>query len=145
MLMFMSPSLVSVIPCNPNRLNGPPVCGLLLEFVSGNNDPILDFGGGPHGLGPDPPSVAADEFDITGLLWTLMLGDTARRLNSVASKSSSRARLRLNSCTGVGCCGALRVELRELGRSKGLANSVVDVDGVMSIARSSSEADDAPG
>lgn len=73
-----------------------------------------------------------------------MLGETARRLNKLGSKSSSRARLRLNSCTGVGC-GAFRAELRELGRSKGLANSVVDVDGVMSIARSSSEADEAPG
>lgn len=65
MLMFMSPSLVSVIPCNPNRLNGP-VCGLLREFASGNKDPIFDLGGGPHGLGP--ASVAADELDITGLL-----------------------------------------------------------------------------
>jgi len=69
-----------------------------------------------------------------------MLGETARRLNKLGSKSSSRPRFRLNSCMAVGCAS----EPRELGLSRGLANSKVDVDGVMSIAKSSSETDGGP-
>lgn len=143
MLMFISESLASVIPCNPTRFNVP-VCGLLLlrGLLSGKSEPRLDLGGGPQML--DPVSLIAGELGITGLLWALMLGETARRLKRLGSKSSSRPRFRLNSCMAVGCA-ALRSEPRELGRSKGLANSKVDVDGVMSIAKSSSETDGGPG
>lgn len=93
-----------------------------------------------------PESLNAGELGITGLLWALKLGDTARRLKRLESKSSSRPRFLLNSCIGVGCA-ALRVELRELGRSKGLTNSLFEptvVDGVMSIAKSSSEIEGGP-
>lgn len=116
MLMFINPSLVSVIPCKPTRFKVP-VCGLLrlLLVFSGKSDPIFDLGGGPQMLCPE--SLTAGEFGITGLLWVLILGETARRLNRLGSKSSSRPRFRLNSCImGVGC-GMLRAELRELGRS----------------------------
>lgn len=137
--MFISESLASVIPCNPTRFKVP-VCGLLLlrGLLSGKSEPRLDLGGGPQILGP--VSLIAGELGITGLLWALMLGETARRLNRFGSKSSSRPRFRLNSCMAVGCAS----EPREQGRSKGLANSKVDVDGVMSIAKSSSETDGGP-
>lgn len=146
MLMFINPSLVSVMPCRPTRFKVP-VCGLLrlLLVLSGKSDPIFDLGGGPQILWPE--SLTAGEFGITGLLWALILGETARRLKRLGSKSSSRPRFRLNSCImGVGCV-ILRAELCELGRSKGLANSLVEptvVDGVMSIAESSSETDGGP-
>lgn len=144
MLMLINPSLVSVIPCSPTRFNVP-VCGplRLLLLVSGKSEPMFDLGG-PQMLVPE--SLNAGELGITGLLWALKLGDTARRLKRLESKSSSRPRFLLNSCIGVGCA-ALRVELRELGRSKGLTNSLFEptvVDGVMSIAKSSSEIEGGP-
>jgi len=67
MLMFISESLASVIPCNPTRFKVP-VCGLLLlrGLLSGKSEPRLDLGGGPHILGP--VSLIAGELGITGLL-----------------------------------------------------------------------------
>jgi hypothetical protein len=93
-----------------------------------------------------PVSLTAGEFGMTGLLWTLMLGDTALRLKRLGSKSSSRRRFRLISVmAGKFACG---VELLDPGRSYGLANSAVldpsVVDGVISMAISSSDMADGP-
>lgn len=88
-----------------------------------------------------PVSLTAGELGITGLLWTLILGDTALRLNRFGSKSSSRRRFLLNSNIEIGCV-AIGVEQRELGLSLGFANSEVDpivVEGVISMERSSSD------
>lgn len=144
----MNPSLVSFIPCSPTRFRVPvwllPLRGpLSVAGRSGNSEPRLDLGG-PQMLGL--VSLTTGELGMTGLLCALMLGDTARRLKRFGSKSSSRRRFLLNSPTNP--AGApWDASLREPGRSLGLANSVVDptvVDGVISIARSSSETDEAP-
>lgn len=126
MLMFMNPSLVSFIPCSPTR-RGVPACEVFRFTASA-------FG-----------SFTTGELGMTGLLWMLVLGDTALRLKRFESRSSSRRRFRLKSPNDEIWDAATGVEAREF-RSNGLANSVVEpnaVDGVISIAESSSDIDDA--
>lgn len=147
MLMFINPSLVSVMPCSPTRL-GVPLWGGFRPGPSWfarsrNGGPREDFGSGPQAL--FPVSFTTGEFDITGLLCALVLGDTALRLKRLESRSSSRRRFREMS-TADGICGGWKgVEARELGFSDGLAESPArepSVAGVMSIAESSSDIDD---
>jgi hypothetical protein len=97
MLIFISPSLVSVMPCKPTRL-GPKV-GVMLKLPplfdrSPLDCPLMDvsrlaFVAVPQRL----PSRWLGDCEMTGLLCTLRPGDTARRLSECSSKSSSRRRL----------------------------------------------------
>lgn len=141
MLMFINPSLVSFIPCSPTR-RGVVLC-CPFRFASGF-PPYADLGGPPQPL--LPASLTTGELGITGLLWMLVLGETALRLKRLGSKSSSRRRLRRKS-PSVGTCGAAKgVEDRELGRSNGLANSpdvTPSTEGVTSMVESSSDIDEA--
>lgn len=96
MLIFMSPSLVSVMPCSPILL-GPRVGVMLilpaLFDLSPVECPLIEVSlpalAVPHRL----LSRCAGDCEMTGLLCTLRPGDTARRLIDISSKSSSRRRL----------------------------------------------------
>lgn len=99
MLIFISPSLVSVMPCSPTLLGpndgvmlvlpplfdlGPwPLCPLLPAWS------LAPFVAAPHRL----LSLCAGDCDSTGLFVTLTPGETARRLIELTSRSSSRRRL----------------------------------------------------
>lgn len=140
MLMFINPSLVSFIPCSPTR-RGVPACDAFRLTDSELPRSVNGFGGSPQPLFPD--SFTTGELGIMGLLCRLVLGDTALRLKRFESKSSSRRRFRLKS-PNEAWAAATGVEDREF-RSNGLANSVepTAVDGVISIAESSSDIEDA--
>lgn len=103
MLIFIKPSLVSVMPCSPTRfgpnvgvmlmlpplfdrspLDCPPIDVSRLAFVI--VDAVVAV---PQRL----PSRWLGDCEITGLLCTLKPGDTARRFSECSSKSSSRRRL----------------------------------------------------
>lgn len=94
MLIFISPSLVSVMPCKPIRL-GPS------DGVIDTLPPLFDLsplaevplGGSFVGFADPQRSRPAGDCDSMGLLVTLRPGDTARRLMEYSSRSSSRRRL----------------------------------------------------
>jgi len=100
MLIFIKPSLVSVIPCRPVFLTGPSTgvvtCPTLLALSStltlGSVVSRSSFDCPHH----DPP--LSGDWPGTGLLCTLNPGDTARRLIEAISKSSSRRRLLFTFC-----------------------------------------------
>jgi hypothetical protein len=120
MLIFISPSFVSVIPCSPIRL-GPKV-GVMLMLPplferSPWDCPLIDvsrlaFADVPHKL----LSRCTGDCEMTGELWTLTPGDTARRLIDASSKSSSRRRLLdfFNASAAVGGCIGPGVDAREV-------------------------------
>jgi hypothetical protein len=91
MLMFISPSLVSVMPWSPTRFMPP--SAVPAAWISGPNRPGAALGVEVNTL----PSLTTGECVTTGLLCPLIPGDTARRLNKLGSRSSSRRRLRRSS------------------------------------------------
>lgn len=111
MLIFISPSLVSVIPCRPTLFG--PRLGVTLIVLP----PLFDLspeawppGGAPFVIEPSllvlfvahMPSLCCGDCDRTGLLVTLKPGDTARRLIEFTSKSSSLRRFFFRPSAAVG-------------------------------------------
>lgn len=88
-----------------------------------------------------PLSMTVEELVNTGLLCALTLGDTARRLKRLGSKSSSRRRLRRNSPM-VDVPGGWGVAERERERFLESAVDPMVVDGVITMETSSSPPDD---
>src|SRR5690242_17705573 len=99
MLIFIKPSLVSVMPCSPTRF-GPKV-GVILMLPplldrSPFDCPLIEVSRLAFVIVDVPqrlPSRWLGDCEMTGLLCTLNPGDTARRFNECSSKSSSRRRL----------------------------------------------------
>lgn len=117
MLIFIRPSLVSTIPCKPTLLLGPPPPPLppLLPLLLRS---LLVLGGGicPQALSPLKPGLCCN----TGLLCTLMPGETALRLKLDGSRSSSLPRFRLfaflAASPAVGAMDARGVDERDRDR-----------------------------
>lgn len=118
-LIFMKPSLVSVMPCRPILLG--PNEGVILTLP-----PLFDLS--PAAWPPEPcpfafvavphrlPSRCAGDCDSTGLFWTLTPGETARRLMECPSRSSSRLRLLdfFSASAAVGGASGCGVEDRDM-------------------------------
>jgi hypothetical protein len=140
----MSPSLVSVMPCNPTRL-GPSEGVMLVPTLPLRLPPLPD----DLSLDPWPPVAAvmsllafvavphrlaslwAGDCDKTGLFCTLNPGDTARRLREFTSRSSSRRRLfdflRPSAAEGgTSGCGVEDREAKPVGLISGLAVGCTD-------------------
>lgn len=94
MLIFIKPSLVSVIPCRPILL-GPKDGVIVVLPPLFDLSPLTTFPveGSLVSFAEPHKSRFAGDCDRTGLLCTLRPGDTARRLIEYSSKSSSLRRL----------------------------------------------------
>lgn len=90
-LIFIIPSEVSVIPCNPTLFGPGPE--LTLPCLSSDPMPALEVSRVNFDLSHQPPALGTGDWVATGLLCMLSPGETARLLIEWGSKSSSLRRL----------------------------------------------------